>query len=78
MARSDFRCAGLPVREAFVEPAPPANARIAKAIEATYRYNGNVAVPTAAELAEARRLTNNQAVVRNMQSGGGGLGGPQQ
>lgn len=69
---------GLPVREEFNEPAPPANDRVAKMISATYHYNDDVVVPRQAELAESRRLVNNAAVVRNMQSGGGGLGGPQQ
>jgi hypothetical protein len=69
---------GLPLREEFNEPAPPANDKIAKAISATYLYDGDVVIPGRAQVAEARRLNNNAAVVRNMQSGGGGLGGPQQ
>lgn len=69
---------GLPVREDFAETAPPANAKIAKAISATYLYNADVVVPGRAEVSESRRLNNNAAVVRNMQTGGGGLGGPQQ
>jgi hypothetical protein len=69
---------GLPVREDFTEPAPPAHPKIAKAITATYLYNADVVIPARAEVAESRRLVNNAAVVRNLQSGGGGLGGPQQ
>jgi len=70
---------GLPLREEFTQSAPPpANQKVAKTISATYRYNDNVAVPRGAELADQQRLNNNWAVVRNMQSGGQGLGGPQQ
>lgn len=68
----------LPVREEFQEPAPPANAKIAKAISATYLYNDDVHIPQTAQLSNSQRLWNNAAVVRNMQTGGGGLGGPQQ
>jgi hypothetical protein len=70
---------GLPVREEFSQSAPPAaNQKVAKTISANYQYNGDVRVPRGAELADQQRLNNNWAVVRNMQSGGGGLGGPQQ
>jgi len=70
---------GLPVREEFTQSAPPpANQKVAKAISANYTYNADVMVPHGAELADSLRLYNNWAVVRNMQSGGGGLGGPQQ
>jgi len=70
---------GLPVREEFSQSAPPpANLKVAKAISATYRYNDDVVVPRGAELADRLRLNNNAAVVRNMQSGGYGQGGPQQ
>jgi len=69
---------GLPLREEFSEPAPPANHRIAKAISATYRYNSDVEVPRGAELANERRLYNNQAVVRSQQAGVNGAGGPAQ
>jgi hypothetical protein len=70
---------GLPVHEEFSQSAPPpANQKVAKTITATYRYNADVMVPRGAELADQQRLNNNWAVVRNMQSGGGGLGGPQQ
>lgn len=70
---------GLPVHEEFSQSAPPpANQKVAKTITATYRYNADVVVPRGAELADQTRLNNNWSVVRNMQSGGGGLGGPQQ
>lgn len=70
---------GLPVHEEFSQSAPPpANQRVATTISASYRYNADVMVPRGAELADQQRLNNNWAVVRNMQSGGGGLGGPQQ
>lgn len=70
---------GLPVREEFSQSAPPpANRKVAKTISATYHYNTDVMVPRGAELADQQRLNNNWAVVRNMQSGGQGLGGPQQ
>lgn len=70
---------GLPLHEEFSQSAPPpANQKIAKSISATYRYNADVVVPRGAELADQQRLNNNAAVVRNMQSGGNGLGGPQQ
>ena len=70
---------GLPVREEFSQSAPPpANQKVAKTITASYRYNADVTVPRGAELADQTRLNNNWAVVRNMQSGGNGLGGPQQ
>jgi len=68
---------GLPLREEYSDSAPPANRRVAKAISATYRYNSDVEVPRGAELAEQRRLYNNQSVVRGVQSGMGG-GGPAQ
>jgi hypothetical protein len=70
---------GLPLREEFSQSAPPpANQQVAKTISATYRYNDDVKVPRGAELADQQRLNNNWSVVRNMQSGGEGLGGPQQ
>ncbi|HUO91961.1 MAG TPA: hypothetical protein VMU22_03525 [Rhizomicrobium sp.] len=70
---------GLPLREEFTQSAPPpANQKVAKTITATYHYNSDVSVPRGAELAEQRRLNNNWAAVRNMQSGGEGMGGPQQ
>jgi hypothetical protein len=70
---------GLPIHEEFSQSAPPpANQRVAKTISASYRYNDNVVVPRGAELADQQRLNNNHAVVRNLQSGGNGLGGPQQ
>ena len=70
---------GLPVHEEFSQSAPPpANQKVAKTITATYHYNADVMVPRGAELADQQRLNNNWAVVRNMQSGGQGLGGPQQ
>ena len=70
---------GLPLHEEFSQSAPPpANQKVAKSISASYRYNADVQVPRGAELADQQRLNNNWAVVRNMQSGGQGLGGPQQ
>lgn len=70
---------GLPLREDMQDPAPPANALVATSMSATYRYNADVEVPRGAEVADSNRLNNNQAVVRNMQSGSaGGLGGPAQ
>ena len=70
---------GLPVHEEFSQSAPPpANPKVAKSISATYRYNADVIVPRGAELADQQRLNNNWAVVRSMQSGGQGGGGPQQ
>jgi len=70
---------GLPVHEDFSQSAPPpANQKVAKTITASYRYNADVTVPRGAELADQTRLNNNWSVVRNMQSGGNGLGGPQQ
>lgn len=70
---------GLPIHEEFSQSAPPpANQKVAKTISASYRYNDDVKVPRGAELADSQRLNNNWAVVRNMQSGGQGLGGPEQ
>ncbi len=70
---------GLPLREEFQEPAPPANQKIAKAISASYIYNDDVEIPRSAEVANDLRLYNNASVVRNMQSGSsGGLGGAEQ
>ncbi len=70
---------GLPLREDFQEPSPPANQKIAKAISATYTYNDDVHIPRGAEVANAQRLFNTASAVRNMQSGtAGGLGGAQQ
>jgi len=70
---------GLPLREEFSQSAPPpANQKVAKTISASYHYGDDVKVPRGAELANQQRLNNNWAVVRNMQAGGQGLGGPQQ
>jgi hypothetical protein len=69
---------GLPLREEFQDPSPPANQKVAKAISATYTYNDDVEVPRGAEVANDLRLYNNASAVRNMQSGGSGVGGAEQ
>jgi hypothetical protein len=46
---------GLPLREELQDPAPPANAMVAAAIIAVYRYG--VAIPPGAELADSARLS---------------------
>ena len=67
---------GLPVKEEMQDPAPPANAMVAKAIAATYTYNDDVQVPAGAELANSTRLFNAAQLMRHLQSGSGtALGG---
>jgi len=67
---------GLPLKEEMQDPAPPANAMVANAIAATYVYNGDVQVPTGAELADSTRLFDAAQLLRHLQSGSGtALGG---
>jgi len=66
----------LPLREEMQDPAPPANAMVAKAITATYKYNNDFEIPPGAERAEANRLFDASQLMRHLQSGSGAaLGG---
>jgi len=67
---------GLPLKEEMQDPAPPANAMVAKAITATYKYNNDFEIPPDAERAESNRLFDASQLMRHLQSGSGtGLGG---
>jgi len=67
---------GLPLREEMQDPAPPANAMVATAVTATYKYNDEFEIPPDAERAESNRLFDASQLMRHLQSGSGtALGG---